>query len=117
MRSSGYIHSLLNVFKGYIGISFLAIPHGFKQVGIYGAVIGLFCILLLNLYTVWLLIKARNKFKRTRIMSLSDLAEAILGETGRLLSDILLISTELTFCISYTIYFGHELDVLFCQTL
>ena len=58
---------MINLFKAYIGISFLTIPEGFTRVGLYGGIATLTIILLLNYYSTWLLIKARNKFKHKKI--------------------------------------------------
>ncbi|CDW73229.1 UNKNOWN [Stylonychia lemnae] len=117
LRTSTHYYSLLNIFKGYIGISFLAIPQGFAQVGLYGATIELILIMILNLYSVYLLVKARNKYKRQPIRNICDLCEQIFGPRAKNAANILLIITEIQFCVSYTIYFGEQLDQLFCQIL
>jgi len=63
MRTSGFTHTAINLFKGYVGISFLSIPHAFAELGIGGATMGLCFVLCLNLYSVWLLLKTRNKYR------------------------------------------------------
>ena len=114
-RTSSHLYSLLNIFKGYIGISFLALPKGFSQVGLFGAVLEIVAILLLNLYSIQLLIKSRNKYKHHQIKNLCDLSEKVYGtKYARRMTDLLLVVTELSFCIAYTIYFGEQLDQIFC---
>ena len=110
VRTSTPYYSVLNLFKSYIGISFLAIPYGYKQVGIYGATLSLLLILAINLYSVWLLLKTRDKWKSHRIQNLSDIAKILFGDDAKLKTDYLLIATELTICITYNIYFGEQID-------
>lgn len=101
------MYSLLNLFKGYLGISFLAIPYGFSIVGLYGALLGLILVLAINYYSITLLVKTRNKYKRESIRNISDLAKVMYGSKGQNWSDILLVITEISFCVSYTFYFGN----------
>ena len=80
--------------KLFIGIAFLSVPKGVSQVGIYGAIIGLLWILAANCYTTWLLIKARNKFKREEVKNLSDLAYKLYGtDLARRLTDFIILAT------------------------
>ena len=65
LRTSKYYHSLANIFKGYIGITMIILPYGFSEVGIYGAILSILLVMGVNIYTVSLVIKARNKYKRT----------------------------------------------------
>ena len=90
-RTSTSVNSYLNLFKGYIGITFLAIPHGFLSVGLYGAIACLTVILLINFYSTWLIIKARNKFRSERMINLSDLVDKTYGSTGRTITEVVVI--------------------------
>ena len=75
--------------------------------GIYGAIFGLIFLLVINCFTTYLLLKARNKFKRTEINNLSDLAYEIYGtQTARTLTDLVIVITQFSFLVAYNIYFG-----------
>ena len=65
--------------KTFLGISYLATAKNVSEVGIGAAVVGYVWILLLNAYTMYILIKARNRFKRERIVDLVDLGVKLYG--------------------------------------
>eukprot|EP00347_Sterkiella_histriomuscorum_P009027 403342809 len=117
IRTSSFWHTIFNLFKGYVGISFLAIPYGLKIVGIYGSILSLILVLLINLYSVLLLVKARNKFKNMQITNICELGEILYGQTAKYLCDIILLSLILSICMAYTIYFGDQIDQILCELL
>ena len=63
MRTSGFLTTLANVTKMYVGITFISGSKSISQAGIYGSIVGFFYVVLINAYTVWLMVKARNRFK------------------------------------------------------
>jgi len=79
MRTSDSIITSANVAKMYLGISFISTSKFIAQVGIYGAIIGFTYVVSINLYGVYLLLKARNRFKHDKIVDISDLAEKLFG--------------------------------------
>lgn len=110
---------MTNLFKAYIGIGFLAVPFGFTQAGLYGAILSLTLAYLANMYSVHLLIKARNRYKDKQIRNLSELAETALGlgQAGGVMAEILLVLTQTSFTIGYVIYFGEQMDQIACKIL
>jgi hypothetical protein len=46
-----------------------------------------------NCYTTYLLIKARNKFKQHEVTTLSDMSQLCFGERAKYGTDILVITT------------------------
>lgn len=105
-RSSTSTHSIANMIKLYCGISLLCVPSGFKQVGIIGAILGLFWLLALNLFCTYVLIKARNRFRDVKINSLSELAGHVYGPQVRQLTSVLLVATQASILIAYNVFFG-----------
>jgi amino acid permease len=87
------VYTLANICKLYIGIAFLSVPQGFAEAGIYGALIGLAYILIINCFTTYLLVKARNKFKQEQIINLSDLADKLFGPKAKHLTEALIVVT------------------------
>jgi len=59
-----------------------------------------------NIYCAWILIQARNRYKRSIIVDLPDLAAKIFGENYRIYTTISLITCSLTYCVAYNIFFG-----------
>lgn len=82
-----------NVTKCYIGISMISVSKSISRVGIYGSLIGFAYVASLNLYSLWLLLKARNRYKYDRIVDLPDLCARVFGEHARKYVDLLLIVT------------------------
>lgn len=60
--------------------------------GIYATVFGLAWVLTINLFSSWMLIKARDRFKYNDIKNLSDLVELCYGWNAKIGSDMLIFS-------------------------
>ena len=105
-RTSTIVYTMANVIKLYIGIAFLGVPQGFAQAGYVGGLIGLLYLLGINCFSTWLIIKARNKFKQSKIVNLSDLALLLYGERAQWMTEVLVVVTQYSFLIAYNIYFG-----------
>ena len=116
-RTSTFVYTSANIVKLYIGIAFLGVPEGFADAGIYGAIMALLWILIINIFTTYLLVKARNKFKHLDIVNLSDLAVVCYGPTAKFWTDVLIVATQGSFLVAYNIYFGDQFDQLACKSL
>jgi Na+/proline symporter len=63
-RSSPWFLTAANVMKMYLGIAFISVPKSISEAGLYGAIIGFVYIIMMNIFCVYILLKARNRFKR-----------------------------------------------------
>ena len=59
------------------------------EAGVWTAVLGTFVALIMNLFSMWLLIKARNRFKNERIVSLADLGVRLYGPGAEIVITII----------------------------
>ena len=59
-----------NLMKMYLGIAFISTPKSIGEAGLYGAIIGFVYIILMNIFSVYILLKARNRFKRETIVDI-----------------------------------------------
>lgn len=100
----------------YVGIAFIAVPHAVAQAGLVGAAIGFVYILVMNIFCVYILLKARNRFKREVIVDICDLASRLYGDWIRPLMAILLVSTNACFLMAYVMFLGTQSDQLMCKT-
>ena len=116
-RQSGTLISAANVAKVYVGIAFISTSMSISQAGIYGSLIGFVYVMSVNLYCIWLLLKARNRFKYERIIDLPDLAVKLYGEGARIYMQVVLIITQLMYLLAYELFFGSQIDQLMCKTL
>lgn len=71
---------------------------------------------MINLFCVYILLKARNRFKREDIVDICDLAVALYGEWIRPLMAVLLITTNSCFLMAYVMFLGTQSDQLMCKT-
>jgi amino acid permease len=105
-----------NVAKLYVGIAFISSSKSIQQAGIYGSVVGFIYVLAINLYCTWLLIKARNRFKKDQIVDICDLTAVMFGEKYRLGMSIFLSINNGLFLVAYLVFFGTQIDQLMCKT-
>lgn len=80
VRTSSLMLTIANVCKTFFGISGLATPKFISEAGIEISLVVILAICLLNLYTTWLLIKARNRFKNRPVSTLAQLGSLLYGE-------------------------------------
>jgi amino acid permease len=63
MRTSSTLFTAANTAKMYVGITVISVSKSISKAGIYTAILGFVYVTLMNMYCVWLLLKARNRFK------------------------------------------------------
>ena len=95
-----------NLTKTYIGIGLTTVPYSISKVGLYGAIICFIYIIILAIFTMYLLTKARNRFKRQKIVDICDLGCAIFGEWVRPFITFFYFSCNFIFTIIYIIFIG-----------
>lgn len=110
--------TLANILKMYVGIAFISTPKSVQQAGLYGFILVVIFILISTIWSIFLIIKARNRFKRDdKIIDLVDLGVKLYGEGIRIWMQILVILTNTVVLIMYTMFFGTTVDKLMCKTL
>ena len=91
IRTSSWFFTAANLIKMYVGIAFIAVPKSISQAGIYGAIVGFAYIVVMNVFCIYILLKARNRFKREEVVDICDLAAKLYGEWTRPYLGFLLI--------------------------
>lgn len=105
-----------NILKLYIGIVFISVSGCIAQVGIYCSIFGIIYVTLVNVYCVYILLKARNRFKHHKIVDICDLAAVLYGEGARKWMQLILVLSNSMFIIFYQIFFGSQIDQLVCRS-
>lgn len=90
----------------YIGISFISVPKSIQETGLFASIIGFVYVIVMNIFCVYILLKARNRFKREEIVDICDLAAVLYGDWLRPYMSALLISTNGIFLMAYIMFFG-----------
>ena len=64
----------------YVGVAFISGPKSISQAGIYGAIVGYIYAMISTIFCVYLLLKARNRFKNDyKIVDICDLGAKLYG--------------------------------------
>ena len=95
-----------NTCKTFIGITALVTSKFISDCGLYTALVGTILLCMLNMYTMWLLIKARNRFKHHKIATLGDLAVKLYGDNTGYLVGFIQIAASIVFLLAYQAYMG-----------
>jgi amino acid permease len=117
IRTSGTFSTLVNLIKMYVGVAFISGPKSIGQAGIYGALIGYALNTLTTIFCVYLLLKARNRFKRDEIIDICDLGAKLYGQGVKPFIQLLLVTTNAAFLMCYCMFLGFNADQLMCRTL
>jgi amino acid permease len=91
-RNVGIIGTCFNIFKCFIGIGILALPHAFSYIGVIGGCIAILIIGTLNYYTMMMQIECKLKYG-TACENYSDLAFLTFGKYGKMMVDFSLFSS------------------------
>jgi len=100
MRTTDPVSSQFNMLNMYIGIALIALPKAVSEVGFIAAIVGLVFVNLISLGASYFLLKARNRFKKQRIIDFPDLAAACYGPKMKKLCEWILILTNTTFAMA-----------------
>jgi len=90
-----------------LGIAFVSVPKSISQAGVFGALVGGVYVVLVNVFGMYLIIKARNRFKADdTIVDICDMGAKLYGEGVRPVITVILVTCNFTFLMAYTMYFG-----------
>ena len=115
LRTSSFLHTAANLTKLYIGITLISVSKSISNVGIYTAIFGFGYVFFLNGYSLYLVIKARNRFKNESITDLADLGARVYGEQARKYVVTAIFITNFAFLSTYSLFFGEQLNQLLCE--
>lgn len=116
IRTSSSFITLANICKMYVGIAFVSTPKSVQQAGLYGFIICVVYVIVSTIISVYILLKARNRFKREEIIDICDLGAKLYGEWLRPWLEVLIVVTNAIALIMYTMFFGFVSDQLMCKT-
>ena len=117
IRTSDPVSSLFNMLNMYVGIALIALPKAVSEVGFVAAIIGLIIVNLISLGASYFLLKARNRFKKQRIIDFPDMAMACYGPATKRVCEMVLILANTTFAMAQGMYLGGQADLFACDWL
>ena len=117
LRTSGPVSTIANLCKMYVGVSFISTPNSIALAGIYTSIFGFVYVITTSIFGIYLILKARNRFKNHHIYDLADLGSMLYGPWMRTTMTILIVFTNVFFLIAYIMFFGKQIDQLVCRTV
>lgn len=114
MRTTDPISSQFNMLNMYIGIAIIALPKAVSEVGFIGAMVGLLIVNCISLAASYFLLKARNRFKKQRIIDFPDIANACYGPSAKVFCETILIMANCSFAMAQGMYLGGQADLFAC---
>ena len=118
IRTSSSVLTALNVTKMYVGICIITVSRSIANAGLFTSLVGFTYIFAISVYSVYLIIKARNRFKHDKIIDICDLSLKLYGPDSMVppLVSIGLIVQNSVFLFAFMIYIGEQIDQLMCTT-
>ncbi len=117
MRTTDPISSQFNMLNMYIGIALIALPKAVSEVGFVGALVGLVIVNLISLSASYFLLKARNRFKKQRIIDFPDIALVCFGPMTKRFCETILVMANCSFAMAQAMYLGGQADIFACDWL
>ena len=102
--------TVFTIFKGFVATAILFMPYAFVEAGYGFSGISLLVSLLLNLISIHKLLQV---YKAVGGGSLSELGEKSVGKFGKVLTDILLFFSQLSFCLAYVYFIAQQVGGTF----
>mmetsp|Transcript_14458 Transcript_14458/g.47473 ORF Transcript_14458/g.47473 Transcript_14458/m.47473 type:complete len:380 (-) Transcript_14458:2111-3250(-) len=107
----GSFDATVNTVKAILGAGGFALPWAFAQGGIILTPTCLLISLVLSLYSMWLMIRAKTHMlekgiDREKLSSYSMLCAAIFGKVGERIAEMLILSCCLGVCSAYLVFTG-----------
>lgn len=115
MRTTDPVSSQFNMLNMYVGIALIALPKAVSEVGFIAAGLGLILVNLISLGASYFLLKARNRFKKQRIIDFPDMANACYGPMTKRFCESILILANTTFVMAQGMYLGGQADLFACD--
>eukprot|EP00347_Sterkiella_histriomuscorum_P000236 403376658 len=105
----GQVAVIFNLFKSFVGVGILALPHTFQLVGVVGGSIGIFIIAIVSMYTMLLQIPTKQKLGN-KYETVTDLSYALFGKNGKLIIELLFATGLLGSCAAYLVFISKQFD-------
>jgi amino acid permease len=97
---------MVQILKLYFGIICLNLPQGSLRVGILGTIIDMTLLLCINIFSTYLMIKARNRYKMHEINNISQLALVCIGREAKYFTDFIVLSFGVSLTLAYNTFFA-----------
>ena len=117
MRTTDPVSSQFNMLNMYVGIALIALPKAVSEAGFIAAGLGLILVNFISLGASYFLLKARNRFKKQRIIDFPDMANACYGPMMKRFCESILILANTTFVMAQGMYLGGQADLFACDWL
>ncbi|CAN6233987.1 unnamed protein product [Urochloa humidicola] len=104
-----------NVFIAVVGAGVLGLPYTFSHTGWAAGSLLLSAVAALTFYCMMLLVACRRRLadEHPKISSFGDLGHAVFGAQGRFAVDVMLVLSQVSFCVGYLIFISNTMAHLY----
>ncbi|CAL5055152.1 unnamed protein product [Urochloa decumbens] len=104
-----------NVFIAVVGAGVLGLPYTFSHTGWAAGSLLLSAVAALTFYCMMLLVACRRRLadEHPKISSFGDLGDAVFGAHGRFAVDVMLVLSQVSFCVGYLIFISNTMAHLY----
>ena len=108
--------TFVKYMRHFMGISFLVVPIGLKEIGIHSFAIAIIYTMLVYIFTIWMQIRAAKRLGQFA-RGIEDLLTLVFGDSIISLYHIIRVMSCIMFITVFNMYLGSETDQILCQTL
>jgi len=96
------------LFKSFVGVGVLTLPHAFQRAGYVGGAVGLVTVGVLSYFCMRVLLRCGEKI--TGVASFASIGREALGPWGGAVVNLFVVVTQIGFCIGYIIFVAANLE-------
>ncbi|KAK3259329.1 hypothetical protein CYMTET_31666, partial [Cymbomonas tetramitiformis] len=98
-----------NIFIAFVGAGILGLPHAFRRSGLVLGACFILTVAAMALHCMLLLIKCKRRLEGSGVVSYSGVAGHCCGRGMQVCVEILLILTQVGFCVGYLVFIGQNM--------
>mmetsp|Transcript_112618 Transcript_112618/g.155525 ORF Transcript_112618/g.155525 Transcript_112618/m.155525 type:complete len:111 (+) Transcript_112618:164-496(+) len=102
----------MHMFRVYSSLIVFVFPYTFTETGFIGSLSALLIALLLNMFSAYLVIKARDAFKNENIIGLNELVGKAFGPKWEKVSKVLIVIGDVTYIFCLGMYLVQQVTIM-----
>jgi len=109
-HKSGTAHVLVNILISFVGAGILGLPYAFRRAGMVQGTVVMSLTGVAAYVNMLKLMAARRRAGSREVVTYSELAGHFVGAWARWTVDVLLVTSQMGFCVAYMLFLGKNLS-------
>mmetsp|Transcript_18005 Transcript_18005/g.35447 ORF Transcript_18005/g.35447 Transcript_18005/m.35447 type:complete len:550 (-) Transcript_18005:351-2000(-) len=103
-----------HMFISFVGAGVLGLPYAFMKTGLLGSIGVVGFVGTMSTYAMMLLVDCKIQLQQQgkMVRGYGDIAYGVLGPTGSVIIDFLLVLTQVAFCCAYVLFIGENMHTV-----